>query len=322
MNTLPISYQDVVAAAERLRGVAHRTPIFRSRTLDKILGCEVFLKAENLQRGGAFKFRGAYNAISALSHAERAKGICAYSSGNHAQAVALSAQLLGTRAVIVMPADSPQLKLDATRGYGAEVVTYDRYTESREDIAARYTKERGMVLVPPFEHPLVMAGQGTCAMEILEDVPDLDALIVCTSGGGFLSGSATAVKGKTPNILVYGSEPETADDTKRSMLAGHPVGEGVPSTICDGLQTTRPGDMTFAVNKALVTDILLTSDTEVLTAMKFMFERLKLVVEPSGANALAALMSNRSLFSNKRVAVTLSGGNIDLARFIQLLHNV
>jgi threo-3-hydroxy-L-aspartate ammonia-lyase len=322
MSPLPLHFSDVQAAAERLKGVAHHTPVIRSRTLDQLLGCEVFMKAENLQRGGAFKFRGAYNAIKALTDAERARGICAFSSGNHAQAVALSSRLLGCKAVIIMPADTPQLKLDGTRGYGAEVITYNRYTESREGIAAKVVNERGMVLIPPYDHVQVMAGQGTAALELLEDMPELDALIVCTSGGGFLAGSAVAAKAIKPNIKVYGSEPELGNDTKLSLDAGYPIAIPVPNTICDGQQTPQPGDLTFAVNKALVTDILLTPDAQVLAAMKFLFERVKLVVEPSGASALSALMSHAALFKGQRVGITLSGGNIDIKRFISLMHGI
>ncbi len=319
-----LTYARIERAAQRLQGVAHRTPIATSHTLNTLLGCEVFMKCENLQRMGAFKFRGAYNAINALSDAERARGICAFSSGNHAQAVALASKLHGTKAVIVMPADAPQLKLDATRGYGAEVVTFDRYTEDREAIAGRLQKERGMVLIPPYDHYDVMAGQGTLAKELIEEVSasfgkTLDAFIGCTSGGGLIAGCATAVHHLAPNAKIYGSEPEAGNDTQLSLRAGKPIAIEVPKTICDGQQTAQPGALTFEINKRLLTDILLTPDATVVEAMKFAFERMKLVVEPSGANALAALMTHKEMFRGQRVGISLSGGNIGLARFIEIV---
>lgn len=314
-----LTYAHIERAAQRLAGVAHRTPVATSKTLNAMLGCEVFLKCENLQRMGAFKFRGAYNAINALTETERKNGICAFSSGNHAQAVALSAQLHGVKAVIVMPADAPQLKLDATRGYGAKVITYDRYTEDREAIARKLQQERGLALIPPYDHIEVMAGQGTLAKELLEDVGPLDAFIGCTSGGGLIAGCATAVKHLAPTAQVFASEPEAGNDTLLSLRAGFPVGIDVPQTICDGQQTPKPGELTFAVNKRLLTDVLLTSDATVIEAMKFVFDRMKLVVEPSGANALAALITNKSRFQGMRVGVSLSGGNVGLARFCALV---
>jgi threo-3-hydroxy-L-aspartate ammonia-lyase len=313
------TYAHIERAAQRLQGVAHRTPVATSHTLNALLGCEVFLKCENLQRMGAFKFRGAYNAISALSDEERKRGICAFSSGNHAQAVALASKLHGTRAVIVMPADAPQLKLDATRGYGAEVVTYDRYTQDREAITAALQKERGMMLIPPYDHYEVMAGQGTLAKELIEDVGHLDAFIGCTSGGGLIAGCATAVHHLLPAAKIYGSEPEAGNDTLLSLRAGKPIAIEVPKTICDGQQTAQPGALTFEVNKRLLTDILLTPDATVVDAMKFVFERMKMVVEPSGANALAALMTHKEMFRGQRVGISLSGGNIGLARFIEIV---
>jgi threo-3-hydroxy-L-aspartate ammonia-lyase len=314
-----LTYAHIERAAQRLRGVAHRTPVATSHTLNALLGCEVFLKCENLQRMGAFKFRGAYNAINALTDAERKRGICAFSSGNHAQAVALASKLHGTKAVIVMPADAPQLKLDATRGYGAEVVTYDRYTQDREAITSALQKERGMMLIPPYDHYEVMAGQGTLAKELIEEVGSLDAFIGCTSGGGLIAGCATAVHQLSPSAKIYGSEPEAGNDTLLSLRAGKPIGIEVPKTICDGQQTAQPGALTFEVNKRLLTDILLTSDATVVEAMKFVFERMKMVVEPSGANALAALMTHKEMFRGQRVGVSLSGGNIGLARFIEIV---
>ncbi|MBL8310197.1 MAG: threo-3-hydroxy-L-aspartate ammonia-lyase [Burkholderiales bacterium] len=314
-----LEFSDIQTAAARINGVAHRTPILTSRTLDALLGCEVFLKAENFQRMGAFKFRGGYNAINALTDAERARGVLAFSSGNHAQAVALAAQLHGCKAAILMPSDAPQMKLDATRGYGAEVITYDRYREDRSALAKRYADERGAVLIPPYDYLPVMAGQGTCALEICEDVPDLDALIVCTGGGGFLSGCTVAAKTRQPGIKVYGAEPEAGNDVQQSLRSGHIVSIDVPKTICDGQQTQAVGIHPWEVIRTQVTDILTTSDATVIDAMRFAFERMKIVLEPSGACALAALMTAREQFAGRRVAVTLSGGNIDFARFAKLL---
>ncbi len=318
-----LTYAHIERAAQRLNGIAHHTPIASSKTLNALLGCEVFMKCENLQRMGAFKFRGAYNAINALSDSERKRGICAFSSGNHAQAVALASAIHGTKAVIVMPADAPELKLNATRGYGAEVITYDRYTQDREAITLALHEERGMTLIPPYDHYEVMAGQGTMAKELIEDLAvqgkSIDAFIGCTSGGGLIAGCSTAVKHLLPAAQIYGSEPETGNDTLLSLRAGERVNIPVPKTICDGQQTTPPGKLTFEINKRNLTDVLLTSDATVVEAMKFVFERMKLVVEPSGANALAALMTNKERFQGQRVGVTLSGGNIGLARFIEIM---
>lgn len=318
-----LQFTDIQAAAARLDGVAHRTPVFTSRTLDALLGLQVFLKAENLQRMGAFKFRGGYNAVSVLSDAQRAAGVVAFSSGNHAQAVALAAQLHGCRATIVMPHDAPPLKLAATRGYGADVVLYDRYTEDRAAIATRLTEERGSALIPPFDHLPVMAGQGTTALELIEQTADsgpLDALIVCTGGGGFLSGCTVAAKHLLPGIQVYGAEPERGNDVQQSLRSGRIVGlTEVPRTICDGQQTQAVGKHPFEVIQALVTDILDVPDPVVVEAMRFVFDRMKLVLEPSGACALAALMHHRDRFQGQRVGVTLSGGNIGVERFVALV---
>ena len=314
-----LTFQEVEAAAHRLKGVAHRTPVIRSRTLDALLGCEVHLKAENLQRMGAFKFRGGYNAVNVLSDEQRAKGVVAFSSGNHAQAVALAARLHGCKATIVMPHDSPTLKLAATRGYGAEVVIYDRYKEDRAAIARQLVAETGAALIPPFDHLPVMAGQGTAALELIEDVGELDALIVCAGGGGFLSGCTVAAKHLLPDIQVFGAEPERGNDMQQSLREGRIVSIDVPRTICDGQQTQAVGVHTFEVIQALVTDVLTVSDPVVVEAMRFVFERLKLVVEPSGACALAALMHHRQRFAGRRVGVTLSGGNIGIDRFVALM---
>ncbi len=314
-----LQFTDIQAAAVRLAGVAHRTPVLTSRTLDALLGCEVFLKAENFQRMGAFKFRGGYNAVNVLSDAERARGVVAFSSGNHAQAVALAAQLHGCRATIVMPHDAPPNKLAATRGYGAEIVLYDRYTEDRAAIAERLVAERGAVLIPPFDHLPVMAGQGTVALELIEEVGRLDALVVCAGGGGLLAGCAVAARHLSPQIAVYGSEPERGNDMQQSLRSGAIVKIDVPRTICDGQQTQAVGRLPFDVIGELVSDILAVPDPRVVEAMRFAFERLKIVLEPSGANALAALMHERERFAGQRVGVTLSGGNIDIARFVALM---
>ena len=314
-----LQFSEVQAAAARLKGVAHRTPVVTSRTLDQLLGLNVFMKAENLQRMGAFKFRGGFNAVSVLGDAERSRGVVAFSSGNHAQAVALAARLHGCAATIVMPHDAPALKLAATRGYGAEVILYDRYTEDRAAIARRLTEERGASLIPPFDHLPVMAGAGTAALELIADAGPLDALIVCAGGGGFLSGCTIAAKHLLPGIEVFGAEPERGNDMQISLRRGEIVSIDVPRTICDGQQTQAVGHHTFEVIKAHVTDVLTVPDPVVVDAMRFAFERLKLVLEPSGACALAALMQHRERFRGKRVGVTLSGGNVGLDRFVALI---
>jgi threo-3-hydroxy-L-aspartate ammonia-lyase len=316
--TPPITLDDVRSAADRIKGAAHRTPVVRSRTLDAIVGATVRLKCENLQRVGAFKFRGAYNAVSRLSDAQRAKGIAAYSSGNHAQAVALAARELGSTAVIVMPEDTPRSKLAAVAGYGAEIVTYDRYTGDREAIGAALAAERGLTLIPPYEHPHVMAGQGTAALELLEEAGPLDALLVPVGGGGLMAGSATAAKGLQPGIRMIGVEPAAGDDTKRSLAAGERVSIPVPRTIADGQAASIPGELTFAVNRRLVDDIVLVTDDEIRAAMRFAFDRLKLVMEPSGATGLAALLAGKLAEVPPRIGVIVSGGNIDTERFTAL----
>ncbi|GAC1537105.1 MAG: threo-3-hydroxy-L-aspartate ammonia-lyase [Ramlibacter sp.] len=314
-----LQFTDIEAAAARLAGVAHRTPVLTSRMLDTLLGATVLFKAENLQRMGAFKFRGGYNAINALSDAERAHGVVAFSSGNHAQAVALAAQMHGCKAIIVMPTDAPALKLAATRGYGAEVVLYDRYRQDRAAIAARLVGEQGANLIPPFDDLRVMAGQGTAALELIQDAGPLDALIVCAGGGGFLSGSAVAARHLLPHVRVYGAEPATGDDMLQSLRQGRIVSIEVPRTICDGQQTQAVGQHPFAVIRKLVTDVLTVPDRIVVDAMRFAFERMKVVLEPSGACALAALMHHREQFRGQRVGVTFSGGNIGADRFAALV---
>jgi threonine dehydratase len=309
----------VLAAAERLRGVAHRTPVVTSRTLDARTGARAFLKCENLQRMGAFKFRGAYNRLAQLDEATRARGVVAFSSGNHAQGVALAAQLLGIRATIVMPRDAPEAKLAATRGYGAEVILYDRKTMNRGAIAAEVAAERGATLIPPYDDIAIVAGQGTAALELLEDVPDLDVLLVCTGGGGLLAGCALAAAGMRPGLRVYGVEPEAGDDFARSFALGERVEIPVPDTIADGQQTTSPGEITFPIVKRLCAGILTVSDDDLREAMRFAFERLKLVMEPSGASALAALLSGKLDAAERRVGIIVSGGNVDAARYAAII---
>ncbi len=310
---------EVEAAAERLAGIAHRTPVAHSRTLDRRVGGEVVLKCENLQRGGAFKFRGAYNAIAQLDPEALRLGVVAYSSGNHAQAVALAAGLLGSRAVIVMPEDAPRSKLDATRGYGAEVVTYDRYAEDRVAIGERLAVERGLSLIAPFDDPRVIAGQGTAALELLEQAGPLDALLVPVSGGGLIAGSAIVADALSPQTRIVGVEPEHGDDTRRSLAEGHRVEIAVPRTIADGLAVPIPGELTFEINRRLVREVVVVSDEEIVAAMAFLFERMKLVAEPSGAIAVAALLAGRTAADSLRIGVIVSGGNVDASRFAALL---
>ncbi|WP_309238234.1 threo-3-hydroxy-L-aspartate ammonia-lyase [Actinoplanes aureus] len=316
---MTVTLQDVRDAAERIDGVAHRTPVIRSRTLDERVGARVFLKAENLQRVGAFKFRGAYNAISRLSAEQLARGVATYSSGNHAQAVALAARELGSTAVIVMPEDTPAAKLDAVRGYGAEIVIYDRYTGDREEIGRRLAAERGFALIPPYEHPHVIAGQGTAALELLEDAGELDAIVVPVGGGGLIAGSAVAAKGVQPGIRVVGVEPRAGDDTKRSLAAGERVRIDIPRTIADGQAAPIPGELTFSINKELVDEIVLVSDDELRDALRFAVDRLKLVLEPSGASGPAALLAGRLDPVPARIGVIISGGNVGAARLAELL---
>jgi threo-3-hydroxy-L-aspartate ammonia-lyase len=314
-----IELDDVERAGERLAGVAHRTPVLTSRTLDERTGARVHVKAECFQRGGAFKFRGAYNKISSLDEDALSRGVLAYSSGNHAQAVAISAGLLGSRATIVMPEDAPAAKLEATRGYGAEIVTYDRWAESREELGAALAEERGLELVRPYDDPLVMAGQGTVALELLAEAPELDLLLVPVSGGGLIAGCSTAAKALQPGIRVVGVEPAAGDDTQRSLAAGERVRIEIPPTIADGLQAPEPGELTFAVNRQRVDEIVTVSDEEIVEAMVFLFDRLKLVAEPSGAVGIAALLSGKLETRDLRVGVVLSGGNVGAARFAELV---
>ena len=314
-----IELADVRTAAQGLAGVANDTPVLRSRTLDGMVGASVHVKAECFQRGGSFKFRGAYTKIASLDEATRARGVLAYSSGNHAQAVTIAARLLDTRATILMPEDAPTAKVDATRGYGAEIVTYDRWSENREELGAALAAERGLELVPPYDDPLVMAGQGTTALELLEEVQDLDVLVVPVGGGGLMAGCSTVAKALRPEIRVVGVEPETGDDTRRSLAAGKRINGGVPRTIADGLQAAEPGKLTFEVNRQRVDEIVTVSDAEIVDAMAFLFDRLKIVTEPSGAIGVAALLAARISAPGARVGVIVSGGNVGVARFAELL---
>lgn len=312
-----IGLDEILVAARRLRGVTTRTPVITSRTLSERVGATVFIKAENFQRAGAFKFRGAYNKIASIAREDLGRGVIAISSGNHAQAVALAARLSGARALILMPEDAPPTKLAATRGYGAQVTTFDRYAEDFEELLARVAEERGMTIVHPFDDWLVMAGQGTAALELVEDVKDLDVLIGPVGGGGLISGCATAAKGLLPKVLVIGVEPEADDDAQRSLSAGRRVRVDLPRTIADGQQLGMPGELTFEVMQRRVDEVVTVTDEEIVAAMIFLFERVKVVAEPSGASALAALLA-RKIDARGRVGVVVSGGNIGHARFCEL----
>ncbi len=321
---LAINADDIAAAQRRLQGHAHRTPVLTSRTADERTGAQVFFKCENLQRMGAFKFRGAFNALAQFTPEQRQRGVIAFSSGNHAQAVALSARLLGMPSVIVMPHDSPAAKLAATRGYQqgqpvSEVVIYDRYTEDREAIGRRLADERGMTLIPPYDHPHVMAGQGTAAAELLEDTGPLDLLLVCVGGGGLISGCAVAAQAASPGTVVIGVEPEAGNDTQQSLALGRIVHIDTPRTIADGAQTQASGKLTFPVIQRLVQGIVTVSDEQLVRTMRFFAERLKMVVEPTGCLAAAALLEGVVPAKGQRVGVIVSGGNVDLARYAELI---
>jgi len=314
-----LTWNDIEAARNRLAGVAHRTPVLSSRQFDEAAGAQVFFKAENLQRGGAFKFRGAYNKIKSEIERGPVEAVVAFSSGNHGQAVALVSRLLGIRATIVMPNDAPQAKVDATRAYGAEVILYDREAQSREDIAEEIRRDRNAILVPPFDDELIMAGAATGAVELLEDVPDLDAVVVPTSGGGLIAGWAIAVARMRPQIAVYGVEPETAADTKESLQQGRRVEVAANPTIADGLRVTSPGKLTFPIVQERVRDVLLVSDDELVETMTWMLERMKVLVEPSGVAGAAAVRHRKGDFRGQRVGVVLSGGNVDLRKVAEYL---
>ncbi|SPU51077.1 threo-3-hydroxy-L-aspartate ammonia-lyase [Bordetella trematum] len=318
MNPTP-TYADVQAAAERLQGHAHRTPVATSRRLNEELGLELFIKCENLQRMGAFKFRGGFNALSRLDGAQRRAGVVAFSSGNHAQAVALSASLLGIPATIVMPQDAPAAKVAATRGYGGKVVFYDRYTEDREAISQRLCEEQGLTLIPPYDHPDVIAGQGTAAKELIEETGPLDALYVSLGGGGLLSGSLLSAGALAPDCAVYGVEPQAGDDGLRSLRSGSIVRIETPKTIADGAQTQYLGNYTFDIIRRQVKDIVTVSDAQLVDEMRYLAQFLKLVAEPTGCLGLAAVRQAREQWAGKRVGVIISGGNVDMDRFCQLL---
>jgi threonine dehydratase len=306
-----IQADDVRAAAERIRPLAWKTPVMRSEAFDGEAGAQTFFKCENLQRGGAFKIRGAANLVLSLPGATVAKGIVAYSSGNHAQATAIAAQHVGAQATIVMPEDAPKSKMEATRARGAKIVTYNRFTESREAIAAGILKDCGATLVPPFDHPMIMAGQGTAALELLNEAGELDALITPVGGGGLLSGCATIAKTMHPKLRVFGAEPEGANDTFLSFLSGERVAVPHPETIADGLRSPKPGELTFPIVKALAERIVLVSDDELRATVKFLLLNLKILVEPSGAAAAAAVLFRKLPEGIGRVGVVISGGNVD-----------
>ena len=318
MHTLP-TYDDVIAAAGRIHGHAHRTPVLRSRTADARWGAQFFFKCENFQRMGAFKFRGAFNALSRFDAAQRKAGVIAFSSGNHAQAVALAASILGMPAVIVMPNDAPAAKLAATRGYGAEVVQYDRFTADREALTRKLAQERGMTLIPPYDHPDVIAGQGTAAKELIEDAGPLDLLYVCLGGGGLTSGSALSARALSPQCSIYGVEPEAGNDGQRSLREGRVVHIDTPKTIADGAQTQHLGEYTFGIIRRDVNDIVTVSDAQLVDAMRFFAERMKMVVEPTGCLAFAGACAAGEAIRGRRVGVIISGGNVDLGRFAALI---
>ena len=315
----PATFSDVEAAAGRLEGIAHRTPVMTSRTADARADGTLFFKCENLQRGGAFKFRGAYNAIATLTDEQRRHGVIAYSSGNHAQAVAVAGCLQGVATTIVMPKDAPAAKVSATREYGGEIIFYDRYTESREEICAGLASDRGLIIVPPFDHPQVIAGQGTAARELFQAVGELDVLLVNLGGGGLLAGSALAAKALSPRCRIIGVEPEAANDGQQSFRAGRVIRIPVPRSIADGALTTYLGENTFPIIRALVHDVVTVSDQMLIDTMKFFAERMKIVVEPTGCLGAAAALSKRCHQPGERVGVLISGGNIDLARYAELL---
>ena len=316
---LAISFADVQSAARVLAGVANRTPVLTSRTINRLTGYQVYFKCENLQRIGAFKFRGAYNALSRLSEAEKAQGVITHSSGNHAQGIALAAKLLGIAATIVMPTDAPQAKLDATRGYGAEVVLYDRQQQERSEVSGRLAREQNLVFVPPYDHPHIMAGQGTAGLELLQDVLDLDVLVTPVGGGGLLSGCATAARALKPDIRIFGVETELSNDWQQSFARNERVKIAPPATIADGMRTQQPGALTWPVVRRLVNDILLVSEAQVIDTLKFLLFRMKILAEPTGAVAPAAVLQKMVGPPGSRVGVVVSGGNMDAGVLASLL---
>jgi threonine dehydratase len=318
-DTAQLQYSDIEQAAARIKGAAHRTPVLTSRTANAMAGAELFFKCENLQRMGAFKFRGAYNAIARFSDAQKKAGVLTYSSGNHAQAIALSASLMGIRSAIIMPHDAPALKVRATKGYGGEVIVYDRYKENREEIGARLASERGMTLIPPYDHPDVICGQGTAAKELIEEAGQLDVLLVPLGGGGLLAGCALAAAALSPSCKVIGVEPEAGNDGQQSLRRGEIVDIPVPQTIADGAQTSHLGTHNFAVIRRFVDDIVTVSDDQLKATMHFFSERMKMIVEPTGCLAAAAALQGVYPVAGKKVGILISGGNVDLARFAQLV---
>ncbi|MEW9306153.1 threo-3-hydroxy-L-aspartate ammonia-lyase [Labrys neptuniae] len=312
-------YADVVAAAERIHGHAHRTPVMTSRSFNEELGAQVFFKCENLQRMGAFKFRGAFNALSRFDDEQKRRGVVTFSSGNHAQAIALAARILGIPATIIMPHDAPKAKAEATKGYGGKIIFYDRYTEDREVIGRKLSHEHGLMLIPPYDHPDVLCGQGTAAKELFEEVGELDAFFVCLGGGGLLAGSALATRALSPHCRLYGVEPEAGNDGQQSFRAGRIVRIDTPRTIADGAQTQYLGAHTFPIIKRDVDDILTVSDAELVDCMRFAASRMKLVIEPTGCLGFAAARAMKAELAGKRVGVLISGGNVDLERFCELL---
>jgi threo-3-hydroxy-L-aspartate ammonia-lyase len=312
-----LRFEDIAAASRRIAGHAHRTPVLRSRTADERVGAELFFKCENFQRVGAFKFRGAFNALSQFEPAQRRAGVVSFSSGNHAQAIALAARLLGIPATIVMPRDAPDSKVRATRGYGAEIVLYDRYTEDREAIGRELARERGLTLIPPYDHPHVIAGQGTAALELFEETGPLDALFVCLGGGGLLSGSAIVAREQAPACKIYGAEPAAGNDGSQSFRAGRIVRIDTPQTIADGAQNQSLGQLTFPIIQHLVDDIIEVNDAELVESMRFFAERMKIIVEPTGCLSFAAAQKKKP--AGSRIGIIVSGGNIDLSRFAELV---
>ena len=316
--TLP-DYNDVAAAAERIADYANKTPVMTSRTVNDEFGAEVFFKCENFQRMGAFKFRGAMNALRQFTPEQRAAGVVTFSSGNHAQAIALSAKLLGIPATIIMPHDAPAAKVAATKGYGGNVVIYDRYTEDREKIGRELAEKKGLTLIPPYDHPHVIAGQGTATKELIEEVGQLDVLFVCLGGGGLLSGSSLAARHLSPDCIIYGVEPEAGNDGQQSFRSGKIVHIDTPKTIADGAQTQHLGNITFPIIQRNVHDILTVSDDELVASMKFIAERMKIVVEPTGCLGFAAARARKAELRGKKIGIIISGGNVDISRYSEFL---
>ncbi|BBV04551.1 threo-3-hydroxy-L-aspartate ammonia-lyase [Providencia rettgeri] len=313
------TFQDMEAAARRIAGFAHKTPVLTSTTANKEFGAELFFKCENFQRMGAFKFRGAFNALSLLSPEQKKAGVIAFSSGNHAQGIALAAQLLHIPATILMPNDAPAVKVAATQGYGATVIRFDRYKEDREVLCQQLAAQQGLTIIPPYDHPDIIAGQGTAAKELIEEVGELDALFVCLGGGGLLSGCAIATRQLSPNCLIYGVEPLAGNDAQQSFRRGEIVHIDTPKTIADGAQTQNLGNYTFAVIKNKVDDIFTVTDEQLIDRMKFYAERMKIIVEPTGCLSYAAALAHKEQFQGKRVGIIVSGGNVDIQHFTQLV---